>query len=110
MSAALNGAATERPATPAVLEWRDFSVDFAGQTGITAAVREVTLQVSQGEILAVVGESGSGKSVTALAAMQLLPDTARCSGSIRVQGKEMIGAAPGELAEVRGRGIGMIFQ
>ena len=110
MSDRIDGTGTASAGSPSVLEWQDFSVEFVSRNVATTAVREVTLSVSRGETLALVGESGSGKSVTALAAMQLLPDTARCKGSIRVQGNEMIGATPESLAQVRGRGIGMIFQ
>ena len=105
-----NGSVKKPSRFAPVVEWRDFSVDFLGQDGPISAVRDVSLEIRQGETLALVGESGSGKSVTALAAMQLLPDTARCSGSIHVQGAEMIGAPAAALAEVRGRGIGIIFQ
>ncbi len=110
MSDHVDRTGTERTESPSVLEWRNFSVEFVSRNVATTAVREVTLSLSRGETLALVGESGSGKSVTALAAMQLLPDTARCTGSICVQGSEMIGATPESLAQVRGRGIGMIFQ
>ena len=110
MSDRVERSGTARAGNPFALEWRDFSVEFVSRNVVTTAVRDVTLSVSRGETLALVGESGSGKSVTALAAMQLLPDTARCSGSIRVQEREMIGATPESLAQVRGSGIGMIFQ
>ncbi len=102
--------ATELDAASPVLEWRRFSVDFVGREGAVPAVRSVDLELNRGETLALVGESGSGKTVTALAALQLLPDSARCSGSVRVRGTETNGADPATLARIRGRGVGMIFQ
>ena len=55
------------------------------------AVRGVDVTVHQSELLGVVGESGSGKSVTFLAAMGLLPKTAKVEGSVKIRGQELIG-------------------
>ncbi|MER7442434.1 ABC transporter ATP-binding protein [Micromonospora avicenniae] len=74
------------------------------------AVHEVTFELRRGQVLALVGESGSGKSVTAMAALGLLPATARVSGSITLAGEELVGAEPRLLREVRGGRIGTIFQ
>ena len=96
----------------ALLEVRNLSVDFGAGDKAVHAVRDVSFDIHRGETLAVVGESGSGKSVTALSVLQLLPyPMARHpSGSIRFQGKELIGAAPRDLLAVRGNRISMIFQ
>jgi microcin C transport system ATP-binding protein len=93
---------------PALLEVRDLAVSF----GDTPAVKGVSFDIGHGETVALVGESGSGKSVTALSVLQLLPyPVARHpKGSIRFQGKEMVGAAPRDLLAVRGNRVSMIFQ
>jgi len=74
-------------------------------------VKEFGFTVGEGETVAVVGESGSGKSLTALAIMRLLPRTARiASGSIRLQGRDLLALPDPEMRRVRGREIAMIFQ
>ena len=97
---------------PALLEVRDLSVDFGSGDKAVHAVRDVSFDIRRGETLAVVGESGSGKSVTALSVLQLLPyPMARHpTGSIRFQGRELVGAPPRDLLAVRGNRISMIFQ
>ena len=94
------------------LEVKDLSVTFtvAGQT--VPAVNRVSFSIEKGETLALVGESGSGKSVTALSILQLLPYpmAAHPSGSILVDGAEMVGAGRSALEAVRGNRISMIFQ
>ncbi|MEV7179714.1 ABC transporter ATP-binding protein [Kitasatospora sp. NPDC093679] len=92
--------------TPALLTVRDLTVDF----GTAPAVRGVDLDLHRGETLGIVGESGSGKSVTALAVLGLLPGTARVGGSVRLDGRELVGLPTRELAAVRGRRIAMVFQ
>ena len=95
-----------------LLEVRDLAVTFGAGRGAVAAVRGVSFEVRRGESVALVGESGSGKSVTALSVLQLLPyPTARHPrGSIRFQGREMVGAPAKELLQVRGDRVSMIFQ
>ncbi len=88
----------------------DLQVTFDGPEGSVAAVRGVSLSVGAGEVVGVVGESGSGKSVTFLAAMGLLPNTASVSGSVRFQGDELLGMDDDEIRRYRGRRIGMVFQ
>jgi peptide/nickel transport system ATP-binding protein len=63
-----------------------------------------------GRTLGIVGESGSGKSVSALAIMGLLPDTARVSGTAQLNGRDLIGLDDDALSKIRGRDISMIFQ
>lgn len=93
-----------------VLEVRSLEVTFPTVDGPVAAVRGVDLTLEAGQVLGVVGESGSGKTVTMLAVLGLLPATARMAGSVRFNGRELIGLAPSELRKLRGSGIGMIFQ
>ena len=99
-----------------VLSVRDLSVAFRSATSGTSgarsvhAVDSVSFDLSPGEVLAVVGESGCGKSVTAMAAMGLLPPTATVTGSIRLGSRELTGATDKQLQKVRGQDIAMIFQ
>ncbi|MBS7792287.1 ABC transporter ATP-binding protein [Roseococcus sp. SDR] len=85
---------------------RDLTVGFDGQ----AALRGISLDVAPGEALGLVGESGCGKSVTWLAALGLLPAKAMVTGSVRLAGEELLGAAPATLERVRGGRVAMIFQ
>ncbi|QAU47043.1 ABC transporter ATP-binding protein [Bradyrhizobium guangzhouense] len=82
------------------------SVAFGG----VPVLRGVDLAVGKGEALGLVGESGSGKSVTWLAALGLLPRHADVSGSVRLDGRELLGAPASALDQVRGGRIAMIFQ
>ena len=91
-----------------LLEVEGLCVDF-GRRGVPA-VRGVSFSLSEGERLGIIGESGSGKTVTALAVMGLLPETARVRGSIRWRGGELLGRAEKELATLRGNAVGMVFQ
>jgi microcin C transport system ATP-binding protein len=95
-----------------LLEVRDLSVTFGSGPNAVQAVKHVSFEIRRGETVALVGESGSGKSVTALSVLQLLPyPIARHpSGSIRFQGRELVGAPARDLREVRGNRVSMIFQ
>ncbi|HEX6144772.1 MAG TPA: ABC transporter ATP-binding protein [Geminicoccaceae bacterium] len=95
-----------------LLEVDDLSVTFRVEGGDVLAVRGASFHIDRGETLAVVGESGSGKSVTALSVLQLLPypKASHPSGSIRLQGEELMGADETAMQRVRGGRIGMIFQ
>ncbi len=73
-------------------------------------LHDVSLSVAPGEVLGVVGESGSGKSLTALAAVQLLPNGSEATGSIRLAGTELLDATETRLQTLRGDDIAMIFQ
>jgi len=96
----------------AFLEVKDLSVDFRVEGRQVHAVRHVGFTLDKGETLAIVGESGSGKSVTALSILQLLPYplASHPSGSILVDGAEMIGAGPERLSRIRGDKVSMVFQ
>ena len=78
-----------------LLEIRDLSVDFHQDGRAISAVRNASFHIGTGETVAVVGESGSGKSVTALATVDLLPESAVARGSVLYRGEEMIGAPEG---------------
>ena len=85
---------------------RDLAVSFDG----VRALHGIDLSVGRGEALGLVGESGCGKSVTWLAALGLLPKKAKVTGSVQLDGRELLGAAPAVLDDVRGGRIAMIFQ
>jgi peptide/nickel transport system ATP-binding protein len=93
-----------------VLSVRDLRVSFPSEAGRVDAVRGVDFDLHAGRTLGVVGESGSGKSVTALAVMGLLPEYAAVSGSITLDGRELLGLDDRQLSAVRGRELGMVFQ
>jgi peptide/nickel transport system ATP-binding protein len=89
-----------------ILEIENLHVWF----GAKEVVHGVSLTLERGEVLGLVGESGSGKSVTSLAILALLDPAARVEGSIRWQGRELLGLPNKELRTIRGREIAMIFQ
>jgi peptide/nickel transport system ATP-binding protein len=93
-----------------VLRVRELSVQFQTEDGPLSAVDRVDLEVRDGEVLAVVGESGCGKSVTAMSLAGLLPRTATVSGSVELDGVELIGADSMTLRSIRGREVAYIFQ
>ena len=92
------------------LQVERLEVDFPTKDGVVHAVRGVDFTLAPGEVVGIVGESGSGKSVTALASMGLLPKSADVRGSIRFQGRELLGLKEKQLTKIRGTGIAMIFQ
>jgi len=96
-------------ATP-VFEVRDLKVSFPTEDGPVQAVRGVDVSVNEGELVGVVGESGSGKSVTFLAVMGLLPQSAQITGSAVVRGQELIGVDKKIQRRVRGQRLAIIFQ
>jgi peptide/nickel transport system ATP-binding protein len=80
------------------------------QIGTHAILKDVSLSVDAGEIVAVTGESGSGKSLTAFAVMGLLPETASASGQITLKGSDLLRLSEAQMCGVRGQSIGMVFQ
>ena len=96
------------------LEVSDLRVTFAGDSGKSVAVEDVSFYVDPGEVVCFVGESGSGKSVTQLAALQLLPVPPACieSGTVLLSGEDLMQyrAASATMRAIRGGEIGMIFQ
>ncbi|HET7514420.1 MAG TPA: ABC transporter ATP-binding protein [Gaiella sp.] len=95
----------------ALLSVEDLRVRFWTSRGLVHAVNGITFDVRPGETLGLVGESGCGKSVTALATMGILPRAARIpSGSIKLDGRELVGLSERAWRRVRGKEIAMIFQ
>jgi len=93
-----------------ILQVRDFTVEFWVDGVWYPAAINMNFDVRAGETLAIVGESGSGKSTTALGVMKLLASNARTSGSVKVNGVEMLGASPSALRKARGKEVAYIFQ
>ena len=93
-----------------LLSVRNLDVSFATRDGRVTAVRNISFDVCEGEVLGVVGESGSGKSVTSLAIMRLLPPQASVSGEILFDGRDLLRLDDSAMRAVRGMGIAMIFQ
>ncbi len=98
--------------TDSVLEVRDLRTVFNIDDGEFAAVDGVSFSVEAGRTLAIVGESGCGKSVTALSVMGLVPRPSGriAGGSIRFEGRELVGANARQMQDLRGNGMAMIFQ
>jgi peptide/nickel transport system ATP-binding protein len=94
-------------ATP-LLDVEHLSVTFGGPT---PAVDDVSFQIAAGETLGLVGESGSGKSVTAFSILRLLQVPGRIiGGRVIFEGRDLLALSEGEMREVRGAGISLIFQ
>jgi ABC-type glutathione transport system ATPase component len=93
-----------------VLEVEDLHVRLPTEDGVVHAVRGVSFTLRRGEVLGIVGESGCGKSVTSLAIMGLLPRSASVSGSVRLDGRELLGLGDHELSRVRGKRLAMVLQ
>ena len=95
----------------ALLEVRNLCTSFMTRGGEVKAVDNVSFDLDRGEVLGIVGESGSGKSVTAYSIMQILtPPGQIVGGSVKFDGKELVGADEKELRKVRGNKISIIFQ
>jgi oligopeptide transport system ATP-binding protein len=95
-----------------LLEVSGLRVEFATHGGVVKAVRGVGFTLERGRTLAMVGESGCGKSVTVQAMMGLVPTPPGriTAGSVRFEGKELVGLPAKEANRIRGREIAMIFQ
>ncbi|MGJ7605323.1 ABC transporter ATP-binding protein [Variovorax sp. LT1R20] len=93
-----------------LLEVNDLRIGLQTQRGPAEAVRGISFSLERGETLGIVGESGCGKSITVMSLMGLLPSTAKVSGSIRLDGQELVGLPEKAMCGIRGNRIGMIFQ
>lgn len=88
------------------LEMTDLTIRIGDRT----VVDGVSFTVQDGARFGIIGESGSGKSLTTLAILGLLPEGAVASGSIRLDGTELLGLRERELARIRGARVGVVFQ
>ena len=94
-----------------LLEVKNLSVSFDTPRGELQAVRDVSFDLHEGEVLAVVGESGSGKSVLCKAIMKLLRKDARIKGgNILVDGVDITNYRPRDMERLRGKLFSMVFQ
>jgi len=108
-----NKSPAEAPAgTDNILEIRDLTVQFVTEDETVEAVNDISMHLKKGEILGLVGETGAGKTTTALAILNLVPNPPGVikSGSILVDGKDVLKMSVRELEQTRGSDISMIFQ
>ena len=95
----------------ALLEVKDLQTSFFTDAGEVKAVNGVSFNLERGKVLGIVGESGSGKSVTAYSIMQILASAGKIvSGSVKLDGQELVGAGEKVMRTVRGNKISIIFQ
>ena len=95
-----------------LLEIKDLATGFHTESGLVRAVDGISFEVEKGKTVGIVGESGCGKTVTAMSIVDLLPKPSGevLEGSILFNGKELRGAEPETMYQVRGEEIGVIFQ
>ena len=94
-----------------LLSVRELKTSFFTHVGEVKAVRGISFDVNEGEVLGIVGESGSGKSVTSLSIMGLLQYPGRVvDGEILLNGEDILTYSKDQMRKVRGKEIAMIFQ
>ncbi len=95
---------------PPLLEVKDLTISFPGAHGETDIVDGVSFHVRPGETMGLVGESGCGKSISSLAIMGLLPNTARIGGQILFEGTDLLTLSAKDRNALRGHEMSMIYQ
>jgi peptide/nickel transport system ATP-binding protein len=95
---------------PPLLAVRDLRVTLATASGPLPALRGLDFTLERGQTLGLIGESGCGKSLTALALMGLLPEATQVSGSMRLDGTELVGLPERAWCRLRGNRVAMVFQ
>jgi peptide/nickel transport system ATP-binding protein len=108
----VNATAQSTPAQPTgpILQVTDLGVEFWVEGAWVPAAEHVSFTLNPGEVLAIVGESGSGKTTSSMAMLGLLPANGRSTGSVKLEGEELLNVSPGRLRRVRGNKIAVIFQ
>jgi peptide/nickel transport system ATP-binding protein len=101
--------AAKRQAGPMV-DVSELAVSIPTESGTIEAIRGISLAIEAGETIGIVGESGSGKTMLALSLLGLLPTAARATGSITLDGTELLGGSESQWRSVRGDRIAMVFQ
>ncbi|HEY1762269.1 MAG TPA: ABC transporter ATP-binding protein [Acidimicrobiales bacterium] len=97
--------------TEPILSVRDLRVSFSTRQGVVQAVDGLSFDVGAQEVLGIVGESGSGKSVAMYSMLGLVRDAnVKIEGSVRFQGREILGLSDQAMQSVRGGEVAMIFQ
>jgi peptide/nickel transport system ATP-binding protein len=102
------GAPPSRPGP--LLEVTGLTISIPTETGTIEAVRGVSFTLRAGETIGIVGESGSGKTMLALSVLGLLPGAARVTGSVRLDGTEILASTPAQWQGIRGTRVAMVFQ
>ena len=93
-----------------VLQVKGLSVDYGVDKVWVPAAIDLNYEVKAGEVLAIVGESGSGKSASSMSLLGLLPENSRTTGSVKLNGREILGLTGSKLRQIRGRDVAVIFQ
>ncbi len=93
-----------------ILSVQNLCVSLETEQGQVEALRSLNFDMQRGEKIGLIGESGCGKSLTALAIMGLLPLRSKLTGSIKLNGTELIGMSDADMCKIRGARMGMIFQ
>jgi peptide/nickel transport system ATP-binding protein len=101
---------TTAPQNAPALQMTDVSVHFAVDDVWVPAAKNLDYTIQRGQVVAVVGESGSGKSASSMAVLDLLPRNSRVQGSIKVNGREIVGLSSRQLRQLRGPEVAAIFQ
>jgi peptide/nickel transport system ATP-binding protein len=93
-----------------VLDVEHLTVSFPTSKGVSTVVEDSSFTVQAGRTIGIVGESGSGKSMTSLAIMGLLPGAGKATGSVKLNGKELLGLSDRAMRPIRGDQMAMVFQ
>ncbi|WP_180900287.1 ABC transporter ATP-binding protein [Martelella soudanensis] len=94
-----------------LLSVRDLTVQFPTERGMITTLDKISFNLGRGEVLGLIGESGSGKSVTMRALLRILPPRrTTMTGSITMEGKDVLSLKGNDLANYRGGSVAMIFQ
>jgi peptide/nickel transport system ATP-binding protein len=104
------GTSGQPPVQAPLLAVDDLRVTLTTPRGPADALRGIAFELQRGQTLGLIGESGCGKSITALALMGLLPESARAAGSIRLDGRELLGLPEDSWCQLRGNRLAMVFQ
>jgi len=93
-----------------LLNIENLTVSINTAQGPIDIIKQVDLRMAAGEKLGIVGESGCGKSITALAIMSLLPEKSIVSGTVQLNGEDLLALSPAQMCKIRGNQVAMIFQ